>query len=112
MKAFGGGISKGRSAAYGYYWALLGIFFYHSLQVFVLSPSYDGCGVGFSGPSPFNLIRGSASEPGVRKALSEFVTPDHAQRKRPDHNCSRWNTTYVLPRAPSFISTYQRTVNG
>jgi hypothetical protein len=103
-----GGRNGSGSSANGYYWALAGIFFYHSLQVFFLPTNYDACGHSYHGPDPFSLLRGGGAavtaEPGVRKALSEFIPPDHVNVKRPDHNCTRWNTTYVFPQAPSFIS--------
>jgi hypothetical protein len=103
--------ARHHTAMTGYHWALLGIFFYHSLQVFFL-PFYDDCvgntmGNSFYGPSRLLSLASSPlpEQTGVRKALSEFVPSDYAaQRQRPDHTCTRWNTTYVFPQAPSFIS--------
>jgi hypothetical protein len=36
--------------------------------------------------------------------LSEFVPDDHSQQKQPEYACTRWNTTYLFPQAPSFVS--------
>jgi hypothetical protein len=69
---------------------LAGICVYHTYEVLVMPNLYD--------------CRLPGMNVGVRKALHEFVPQDINNLRTKEVDCTRWNMTYVLPKAPSFVS--------